>query len=78
MVAYVFPGQGSQSIGMGEELFKKYPELTSIANEVLGYSVEDICLKENENLNNTRYTQPVLYVVSALHGLQSILILFYS
>ena len=42
---YVFPGQGSQSIGMGEGLFEKFPEETQQANQVLGYDIKDICLQ---------------------------------
>lgn len=66
MLAYVFPGQGSQFIGMGAELFQMYPELTAKADEVLGYSIKDLCLNGPEQkLNDTAYTQPALYVVNA-------------
>jgi len=66
MYAWVFPGQGSQKIGMGGELFHKYSELTEIADEVLGYSIKELCLEDNERLNKTEYTQPALFVVNAL------------
>jgi trans-AT polyketide synthase/acyltransferase/oxidoreductase domain-containing protein len=64
---YMFPGQGSQKKGMGEELFDRFPELVATADEILGYSIKDLCLEDaDENLGNTAYTQPALYVVNAL------------
>ncbi|MBX6722674.1 MAG: [acyl-carrier-protein] S-malonyltransferase, partial [Dactylosporangium sp.] len=38
MQCLLFPGQGSQHRGMGSGLFERYPELTDVADEVLGYS----------------------------------------
>jgi trans-AT polyketide synthase/acyltransferase/oxidoreductase domain-containing protein len=65
--AYVFPGQGSQEKGMGAELFDAFPELTRKADEILGYSIKQLCLEDPDGvLNNTRYTQPALFTVSAL------------
>jgi len=64
--ACLFPGQGSQTPGMGEGLFARYPELTAMADEILGYSVEELCLKEPKKLLQTQHTQPALYVVNAL------------
>lgn len=73
MTTYVFPGQGSQSYGMGKTLFSEFPDIVQKANEILGYSVLDLCLKNpNEQLNQTQYTQPALYVVNALHYMQTI------
>lgn len=70
---YVFPGQGSQSVGMGKDLFPKYPHLVRMANEVLGYSLEELCLNgPAARLNDTRYTQPALYVVNALSYLERV------
>lgn len=66
MKACLFPGQGSQALGMGEGLFARYPELTAVADEILGYSVEELCLQEPKKLLQTQYTQPALYVVNAL------------
>jgi len=64
---YVFPGQGSQSIGMGDALFDQYPELVKQADEVLGCSIKNLCLDDSEKkLNQTDYTQPALYIVNAL------------
>jgi len=67
MTTFVFPGQGSQIKGMGKELFEQFPELVSQADKVLGYSITQLCLDDADNqLRNTEYTQPALYVVSAL------------
>ncbi len=67
MSVYMFPGQGSQVKGMGAELFEQFPELTATASDILGYSIQDLCLKDShKQLNNTRYTQPALFVVNAL------------
>ncbi len=63
----VFPGQGSQSPGMGIELFDQFSELVKQADEVLGYSIKELCLDNpDKRLNQTDYTQPALYIVNAL------------
>ena len=67
MLTYFFPGQGSQKKGMGEGLFEAFPEETAKADEVLGYSIRQLCLEDPDNqLNLTQFTQPALYVVNAL------------
>lgn len=67
MKACVFPGQGAQAIGMGKDVFERQRALTDAASDVLGYSIEDLCTcGPVERLNDTRYTQPALYVVNAL------------
>lgn len=73
MLAYVFPGQGSQRKGMGEGLFDQFPDLVRMADEILGYSVRDLCLQDpGQKLNQTQYTQPALYTVNALTYLAKI------
>lgn len=73
MVTYVFPGQGSQVRGMGGSLFKEFPEYTQQAHDILGYSIETLCLENpNEQLSKTCYTQPALYVVNALSYLKKL------
>jgi len=68
MNVFVFPGQGAQFKGMGDGLFDKYPQDTAMADEILGYSIADLCLRDpDRQLHNTLYTQPALYVVNALH-----------
>ncbi|MGW5022867.1 ACP S-malonyltransferase [Streptomyces cacaoi] len=71
MKVYGFPGQGSQQRGMGRELFDAYPEWTGIADEVLGYSIRELCVEDPERkLGRTEFTQPALYVVEALSFLR--------
>jgi [acyl-carrier-protein] S-malonyltransferase/polyketide biosynthesis malonyl-CoA-[acyl-carrier-protein] transacylase len=70
MRSYVFPGQGVQKRGMGRGLFEHFPDLCRQAGEVLGYSVETLCLEDPERLlRRTEYAQPAIYVVNALHHL---------
>lgn len=64
---YVFPGQGSQRLGMGAALFEQFPEQVAQADKILGYSLKTLCLEDpDQQLSNTRFTQPALYTVSAL------------
>ena len=73
MITFVFPGQGSQSKGMGGTLFDEFKELTAQADEILGYSIKELCLEDpNSNLSQTQYTQPALYTVNALSYLKRI------
>jgi malonyl CoA-acyl carrier protein transacylase len=71
MIAFVFPGQGSQKRGMGQGLFDEAPEYAAVEKDVdtiLGYSLRKLCLEDADNrLKETQFTQPCLYVVNALH-----------
>jgi malonyl CoA-acyl carrier protein transacylase len=68
---YLFPGQGSQKKGMGGDLFDEFPEITKKADEILGYSIKELCLNDPEKqLNKTQFTQPALYVVNTLSYLK--------
>lgn len=60
--AWVFPGQGSQAVGMGADLAEVCADRLAEAKEILGWSVLDVCQKE-EKLTSTLYTQPSLYVI---------------
>ena len=63
----MFPGQGSQFKGMGKEVFDQFPELVSMADDILGYSIKELCLADaDKKLGFTQFTQPALYVVNAL------------
>ena len=63
----VFPGQGSQKLGMGRGLFERFPEEVAQADRILGYSISSLCLDDpKKQLHLTEYTQPALYVVNAL------------
>lgn len=67
MKAFMFPGQGAQQVGMGGDVFAAHPEKLVTANDVLGYSIVDLCVEgPMERLSNTAFTQPALYVVGAL------------
>ncbi len=73
MKAFIFPGQGSQAKGMGGDLFDSFSELVDKADDVLGYSIKELCLNDPEGkLNQTQFTQPALYVVNALSYLKRI------
>lgn len=68
MKAYIFPGQGSQFPGMGQDLYLQQPEAKKffdIANELLGFSLTDIMFAGTEvDLKQTNVTQPAIFVHS--------------
>jgi trans-AT polyketide synthase/acyltransferase/oxidoreductase domain-containing protein len=57
---------------MGEALFARFPAEVAAANAVLGYSLEELCSREDGRLDSTEYTQPALYVVNALHYMERV------
>jgi len=65
-VAILFPGQGSQFVGMGTDLFDLHPELLGErADEILGWSLRDMCLNGPEDvLTRTEHAQPALFALS--------------
>lgn len=66
-IACVFPGQGSQSKGMGAPLFARFADWTAAADSILGYSIQELCVDDPRGeLAFTGFTQPALYVVNAL------------
>ena len=66
--AWVFPGQGSQAVGMGIDLqdIPSAEEKLAIAQNILGWSVLDICQGDEQTLARTLYTQPCLYVIESI------------
>lgn len=67
MYIYMFPGQGSQFLGMGEALWGRYPELVAKANDILGYDLVKLCLEGPQGrLDMTAQTQPAIFVNSYL------------
>ena len=67
-IAFIFPGQGSQTVGMGKDLFDKYPlarQTFEEADEALGYKLSQICFEgPEEQLRLTEITQPAILTAS--------------
>jgi len=68
MLAYIFPGQGSQIIGMGKDLFNTYPSARNIfetANKVLGFDLSEMCFNgPQDKLTSTENAQPAILATS--------------
>ena len=59
-IAFIFPGQGSQYIGMGKDFYETFPcakEIIDLAEKVSGIPMKELLFEENENINITKYTQ---------------------
>ena len=76
-IAFLFPGQGSQQVGMGQDLYEAYPEARATfdqADDVLGFALSDLCFNgPEERLKDTINTQPAIFVTSValLRALES-------
>ena len=76
-IAALFPGQGSQKVGMGRELAESLPAAAKLyrqAGEILGYDLAELCFNgPAEKLDSTEISQPALFVTSlaALESLRS-------
>lgn len=79
MKAFVFPGQSSQKLGMGKDLYEKCPKARAIfeqANDILGERFSDFLFEASEDvLMDTRYTQPAIFIyqVAAALGQDAVL-----
>lgn len=67
-VVFMFPGQGSQYIGMGKEFYEQYAEAKEVydlASKVTGLDIPALCFEENDKLNITEYTQICMLATEA-------------
>ncbi len=67
-IAFMFPGQGAQYVGMGKDFYDTIPvcrEIFDKASELAGFDMKRICFEENEEINITEYTQAAMVTVSA-------------
>ncbi|MBP9490506.1 MAG: ACP S-malonyltransferase [Aliarcobacter sp.] len=68
-VAFIFPGQGSQTIGMGKDFFENSntaKDMISKASARLGIDFEKLLFEENDNIGKTEFTQPAILLVSSI------------
>ena len=68
-IAFIFPGQGSQTIGMGKDFFENSDiakDMISKASARLGIDFEKLLFEENENIGKTQFTQPAILLVSSI------------
>jgi [acyl-carrier-protein] S-malonyltransferase len=67
--AFLFPGQGAQTVGMGKDIVERFPAAAEIfqeANDILGFDLRSICFEgPAERLNTTTMSQPAIFTVSA-------------
>ena len=73
MIAYVFPGQGAQFVGMGKALYDQFPlakELFCRANEILQFQISDLMFAgTEEDLRQTKVTQPAIFLHSVISAI---------
>ncbi len=68
-VAFIFPGQGSQTNGMGKDFFENSDiakEMIKNASDRLGFNFDDLLFNESEDLGKTEFTQPAILLVSCI------------
>ena len=66
-ISFVFPGQGSQYVGMGKDIYDAFDEIKELyhkADEKLGFNLSEIIFNDEQKLNLTMYTQPALVLTS--------------
>ena len=66
-IAFVFPGQGAQKVGMGKEFYDNFPvakEIFDKASEAVGLDLKALCFEENKDIDITEFTQVALLTTS--------------
>ena len=66
-IAFIYPGQGAQVCGMGQDFYeqtKEGKEIFDLATDILGFSVPELCFTENDRLDITEYTQAAMVTTS--------------
>ncbi|MBA7696109.1 Malonyl CoA-acyl carrier protein transacylase [subsurface metagenome] len=67
-IAFIFPGQGSQKVGMGKDFYQNFPKIRNyfdIASEIVGFDIKNICFNGPvKKLSQTNITQPVILLIS--------------
>lgn len=66
-IAFIYPGQGAQVCGMGQEFYEQTEigkQVFDLATELLGFSVPELCFTENDRLDITEYTQAAMVTTS--------------
>lgn len=66
-IAFIYPGQGAQVCGMGQEFYEQTEigkQVFDLASGILGFSMPELCFTENDRLDITEYTQAAMVTVS--------------
>jgi len=67
--AAIFPGQGSQAFGMGEDFYNNFDlakEMIENASQRVGFDFKELMFEENDRLEQTEFTQPAIFLVSSI------------